>query len=101
MTTLLERRPDLDAVFVASDVMALGRAGRAAPGRAAGCRRTSPSAGSTTRPPRVAARPALTTIRQPWQRISSEMVRLLLAAIGGEPPAAVILPTEFVRRESA
>jgi DNA-binding LacI/PurR family transcriptional regulator len=29
------------------------------------------------------------------------MVRLLLAAIDGEPPAAVILPTELVRRESA
>jgi DNA-binding LacI/PurR family transcriptional regulator len=49
----------------------------------------------------VAARPALTTIRQPWQRISSEMVRLLLAAIDGEQPAAVILPTALVRRESA
>ena len=32
MSALLERHPDLDAVFVASDVMALGRAGRAAPG---------------------------------------------------------------------
>jgi DNA-binding LacI/PurR family transcriptional regulator len=40
-------------------------------------------------------------MRQPYMRISSEMVRLLLAAIGGEPPAAVILPTELVRRESA
>jgi DNA-binding LacI/PurR family transcriptional regulator len=49
----------------------------------------------------VAARPALTTMRQPYMRISAEMVRLLLAAMGGEPPAAVILPTEFVRRESA
>jgi len=49
----------------------------------------------------VAARPALTTMRQPYMRISAEMVRLLLAAIDGEPPAAVILPTEFIRRESA
>jgi DNA-binding LacI/PurR family transcriptional regulator len=40
-------------------------------------------------------------MRQPYMRISAEMVRLLLAAIGGEPPAAVILPTEFIRRESA
>jgi DNA-binding LacI/PurR family transcriptional regulator len=28
------------------------------------------------------------------------MVRVLLAQIGGEDPAAVILPTELVRRES-
>jgi DNA-binding LacI/PurR family transcriptional regulator len=49
----------------------------------------------------VAARPALTTIRQPYHRISSEMVRLLLAGIDGGQPSAVILPTELVRRESA
>lgn len=29
------------------------------------------------------------------------MVRVLLAQIGGEDPAAVILPTELVRRDSA
>lgn len=40
-------------------------------------------------------------MRQPYMRISSKMVRLLLAAIDGEPPAAVILPAELVRRESA
>ena len=28
------------------------------------------------------------------------MVRVLLAQIGGEDPAAVILPTELVKRES-
>jgi DNA-binding LacI/PurR family transcriptional regulator len=45
--------------------------------------------------------PALTTIRQPLARISAEMVRLLLGLIGGDPPAAVILPTELVLRDSA
>jgi DNA-binding LacI/PurR family transcriptional regulator len=49
----------------------------------------------------AAARPALTTVRQPWERISAEMVRLLLALIAGEPPASVILPTELVLRASA
>jgi DNA-binding LacI/PurR family transcriptional regulator len=48
----------------------------------------------------VASSPELTTIRQPWDRISNEMVRVLLAEIGGEDPAAVILPTELVKRES-
>ena len=83
MTKLLERRPDLDAVFVASDVMALGalnalrRAGRRVPEDVA-------IGGFDDSSAAVAARPALTTIRQPYQRISSEMVRLLLAAIDGE-----------------
>jgi DNA-binding LacI/PurR family transcriptional regulator len=100
MSALLERHPDLDAVFVASDVMALGalvalrRAGRRVPEDVA-------VAGFDDSAAAVAARPALTTMRQPYMRISSEMVRLLLAAVGGEPPAAVILPTELVRRESA
>lgn len=100
MSLLLERHPDLDAVFVASDVMALGalvalrRAGRRVPEDVA-------VGGFDDSSAAVAARPSLTTIRQPWKRISSEMVRLLLAAVGGEPPAAVILPTELVRRESA
>ncbi len=100
MSVLLERHPDLDAVFVASDVMALGAlvalrgAGRRVPEDVA-------VGGFDDSSAAVAARPSLTTIRQPWKRISSEMVRLLLAAVGGEPPAAVILPTELVRRESA
>ena len=100
MTRLLGRRPELDAVFVASDAMALGalhalrRAGRQVPGDVA-------IGGFDDSSAAIAARPALTTIRQPWQRISSEMVRLLVAAIGGDEPSAVILPTELVRRESA
>jgi DNA-binding LacI/PurR family transcriptional regulator len=100
MSLLLERRPDVDAVFVASDVMALGalvalrRAGRRVPEDVA-------VGGFDDSSAAVAARPALTTMRQPLKRISGEMVRLLIAAIDGEPPAAVILPTELVHRESA
>jgi DNA-binding LacI/PurR family transcriptional regulator len=97
---LLRRAPDLDALFVASDLMAHGamraltRAGRRVPGDVAvGGFDDSPAA-TTTEPP-------LTTMRQPWQRISSEMIRLLLSQIEGDPPAAVILPTELVRRGSA
>ncbi len=100
MDVLLERCPDLDAVFVASDAMGLGalialhRAGRRVP-EDVGVGGFDDSSAA------LAARPALTTIRQPWQRISREMVRLLLASIDGAEPVAVILPTELVRRESA
>ncbi|GAA2951405.1 LacI family DNA-binding transcriptional regulator [Streptomyces flavovirens] len=97
---LLERAPDIDAVFVGSDLMAQGvlaaleRAGRRVPQDVA-------VGGFDDSPAALAARPELTTVRQPWDRISSEMVRVLLAQIGGEDPAAVILPTELVRRDSA
>ncbi|MER6785559.1 LacI family DNA-binding transcriptional regulator [Streptomyces sp. NPDC000658] len=96
---LLVRAPELDAVFVASDLMAQGvltalhRAGRRVPEDVA-------VGGFDDSPAATAASPSLTTIRQPWDRISSEMVRVLLAQIGGEDPAAVILPTELVKRES-
>jgi DNA-binding LacI/PurR family transcriptional regulator len=52
-------------------------------------------------PAALGTRPPLTTIRQPFDRISSEMVRVLLARIAGEEASAVILPTELVRRASA
>ncbi|WP_405019691.1 LacI family transcriptional regulator [Kitasatospora sp. NBC_00070] len=97
---LLGRSPDLDALFVASDLMAdgaltaLARAGRAVPGQVAVGGFDDSSVAPTTRPP-------LTTIRQPWDRISEEMVRLLLAQIAGDDPSTVILPTELVIRDSA
>lgn len=100
MAALLSREPGLDAVFVASDVMALGalaqlrRAGRRVPEDVA-------VGGFDDSSAAVAARPALTTVRQPFRRISSEMVRLLLSLVSGEPRAAVILPTELVLRDSA
>jgi len=100
MEYLLDRAPDLDAVFVASDLMAAGalaalaKAGRRVPDDVA-VGGFDDSAVATT------VQPQLTTIRHPLARISAEMVRLLLDRIAGEPPAAVILPTELVVRGSA
>ena len=96
---LLAQAPDMDAVFVASDLMAQGaltalrRAGRRVPEDVS-------VGGFDDSVAATEATPALTTIRQPYDRISAEMVRVLLAQIGGEDPAAVILPTELVKRES-
>ncbi|WP_034269222.1 LacI family DNA-binding transcriptional regulator [Actinospica robiniae] len=100
MEDLLRRTPDLDAVFVASDLMARGaldaleRAGRSVPGDVAVVGFDDSLAAS-------AGRPGLTTVRQPYKRVCEEMVRLLLALLDGQEPAAVILPVELVRRETA
>jgi len=97
---LIARVPDLDAVFVASDLMADGaltaikRTGRRIPDDIA-------IGGFDDSPVAVATEPQLTTIRQPWERISETMVRQLLAQIEGEGSATVILPTELIIRASA
>jgi DNA-binding LacI/PurR family transcriptional regulator len=97
---LLDQAPDMDAVFVASDLMA---AGALAALRHAGRRVPEDVAVAGFDDSRIAAacHPPLTTIRQPWARISTEMARLLLRLVEGEDNAAVILPTELVIRESA
>ncbi|MEU8615110.1 substrate-binding domain-containing protein, partial [Actinoplanes sp. NPDC048791] len=100
MARLLEQAPDLDAVFVCSDLMAAGaittlqRAGKRVPQDVAVGGFDDNKIATTTKP-------LLTTIRQPWARQSAEMVRLLLAHIDGEEHSAVILPTDLVVRESA
>lgn len=100
MIDLLEKRPDLDAVFVASDLMAAGalvalqEAGRRVPEDVA-------VGGFDDSGVAAALHPALTTMRQPFGRISSEMVRLILEVIEGADPAAITLPASLVVRESA
>ena len=100
MAELLERRPDLDAVFVASDLMA---AGALVALQAAGRRVPQDVAVGGFDDSGVAAslHPALTTMRQPFERISAEMVRLLLEVVEGQEPAAITLPTSLVVRDSA
>jgi DNA-binding LacI/PurR family transcriptional regulator len=100
MAQLLERRPDVDAVFVHSDLMA---AGALVALQAAGSTVPDDVAVGGFDDSGVAAQlhPSLTTMRQPFERISAEMVRLLLEVIDGQEPAAVTLPTSLVVRESA
>ena len=100
MRRLLAAVPDLDAVFVASDLMAAGalsvlrEAGRAVPDDVLVGGFDDAGVAETLEPP-------LTTMRQPFDRISSEMVRLLLARIEGRGDATVTLPTTLIRRASA
>ncbi|ROQ97879.1 LacI family transcriptional regulator [Streptomyces sp. 2132.2] len=101
MRELLERRPDLDAVFAASDVMALGArrelraAGRLIPGDVALVGFDDSVAARHMEPP-------LTSVRQPVEEMGRAMARILLSGLAGEPgDEAVVLPTELVVRESS
>lgn len=99
MEELLARRPDLDAVFAGNDVMAAGAlsvlqaAGKSVPADVA-------VAGFDDSGFATTANPQLTTMRQPFDRISIEVVRLLMDVIAGQEPAAITLPTTLVVRES-
>ena len=100
MEQLLAQAPNIDAVFVASDLMAAGaldvlrHSGRRVPEDVA-------VGGFDDSSIATATRPHLTTIRHPLGRISREMVRLLLGLIDGDSPSATIVPTELVVRGSA
>lgn len=100
MTRLLAREPGLDAVFAASDVMAVGaiaalrRAGRRVPEDVAVAGFDDSGLAETHDPP-------LTTVRQPWAEISHTMVDMVLDVIAGRPRDAVVLPTTLVVRETA
>ncbi|MFI6290281.1 LacI family DNA-binding transcriptional regulator [Nonomuraea sp. NPDC050790] len=102
MRTLLAGHPDLDAVFAASDLMAVGAlrelkaAGRSVPGDVALVGFEDSKAALHTDPP-------LTTVHQPTEQMGRQMAHLLVARINGEDLSqpVVILDTHLVRRASA
>ena len=102
MKQLLGQTPEIDGVFVASDLMGIGalRAlhdlGRRVPEDVA-------VVGFDDAPLALYADPPLTTIRQPVELLGQEMVRLLLHRLGDPDgdPESIVLPTELVVRSSA
>lgn len=101
MRELLDRAPDLDAVFVASDLMATGaisvlrERGKAVPADVAVVSFDDSSAATS-------GEIGLTTVHQPSKEMGGEMVRMLLALLRGEPTEmARVLPTRMVVRDSA
>ena len=100
MAALLERAADIDAVFAASDLMAAGAISTL---RAAGIRVPEDVAVAGFDDSGLAAnhQPPLTTMRQPWDRISEAMVDMLLDIIAGVEREPMTLPTELVVRASA
>ncbi len=96
---LMERRPDIDGIFVASDLMAAGAItalntlGRSVPGDVS-------VAGFDDHALAAQLDPPLTTMRQPFDRIAAEVIRLLLDVIDGREYAAVTVPTQLIERQS-
>jgi DNA-binding LacI/PurR family transcriptional regulator len=101
MRRLLAADPDLDGVFAASDLMAIGAlraladAGRKVPDDVA-------VVGFDDAGEARLAVPPLTTIRQPLELLGRTMTRVLLARVrGGDAERRIQLATEVVRRATA
>lgn len=102
MRALLHRRPGIDALFAASDLMAAGamrvlkERGRRIPSDVAVVGFEDSVVARQTEPP-------LTTVYQPVEEMGREMARLLLDRIRGvaDEKASVLLDTHLVRRASA
>lgn len=99
MRRLLVQAPDLDAVFVNSDVMAIGaveaisNAGRRVPEDMAVVGYDDISLAAYLRPP-------LTTVRQRLHEAGRLLVERLHQQIEGEAAAPVLLPVDLIVRES-
>ncbi|BDZ63279.1 LacI family DNA-binding transcriptional regulator [Agromyces mangrovi Wang et al. 2018] len=101
MRRLLERAPDLDGLFAASDAVAAGaieaikESGRQVPGDI-GVVGFDDSAWA------LRTTPALSTVRQPAAVLGAEAARLVLAQLQGDaPPAETQIDCDIVWRESA
>ncbi|ANZ39572.1 LacI family transcriptional regulator [Lentzea guizhouensis] len=102
MAELLDQAPDLDAVFVAADIMAVGALqtlhlrGKRVPDDVAVIGFDDSVLASTATPP-------LTTVRQDVEELGRTMTWRLLAELAGESglPPSLLLPTSLVRRASA
>ncbi|MFI2424605.1 LacI family DNA-binding transcriptional regulator [Streptomyces sp. NPDC018955] len=101
MASLLERAPDLDAVFAASDLMAVGALAELRRRRL----RVPEDVAVVGYEDSVLARhtaPPLTTVRQPVEEIGRTMALILTGITQrGEPRQQRTLPTELVVRESS
>ncbi|HTJ67315.1 MAG TPA: LacI family DNA-binding transcriptional regulator [Actinospica sp.] len=102
MTRLLDEHPDLDGVFAANDLMALGAVtvlherGRRIPEDVA-------VVGFDDHHAAMLCRPALTTVHLPVEEMAAEMARLLLDRLDrpGLPAASTVFEPTLVVRASA
>jgi DNA-binding LacI/PurR family transcriptional regulator len=101
MRALLDRFPDTDSVFVASDLMATGAVsvlrerGRSVPGDVA-------LVGFDDSPAATSGDIQLTTVHQPAEAMGAKMAQMMLCLLRGEPVEhRCIMETHIVERDSA
>ncbi|WP_199432239.1 LacI family DNA-binding transcriptional regulator [Qaidamihabitans albus] len=102
MAELLERYPDVDGVFAAADIIAVGamrelaQRGRRIPADVA-------VVGFDDSVFATSVTPRLTTVRQPVEEFGRTLTWRLLAQLAGEEhlPPSILLPTELIVRDSA
>lgn len=102
LRALVDRHPDIDAVFAASDTMALGamrqlqQYGRRVPDDVAVIGFDDSDVARHTSPP-------LTTVHQPLNEMGTQLVESLLDLISGaqRTSSGIILPTHLITRDSA
>ncbi|MGJ9411884.1 LacI family DNA-binding transcriptional regulator [Aeromicrobium sp. CF4.19] len=101
--SLLQQHPDLDGLFVASDLMAVGVM-RVLAERGLAIPRDVAVVGYDDLDAAERTVPALTTIRNPVGEMAENATRLLLEQLGQKappPPVRVIYPPALVQRDSA
>ena len=101
MREILDRAPDVDAVFAASDLMAVGamsvlrERGRSVPNDVA-------VVGFDDSAAATSGEIGITTVHQPSKEMGAEMANMLLALLRGEPiERERMMPTRMVIRDSA
>lgn len=100
MGTLLDSRPDIDGVFVANDLMALGvmtvleQRGLKVPDQVAVVGFDNMFAGRL-------GRQQLTTVEQDVQGLGAKAASMVIQMIDGGKPSSVVLPTSLIVRETA
>jgi DNA-binding LacI/PurR family transcriptional regulator len=101
MRALLSREPELDAVFVGNDLMAIGAmralhaVGRRVPDDVA-------VVGFDDNPAAAGLTPALTTVAQTVSQMGQTMAHALLSLLQGDSEIRqVVLPTRLIVRESS
>jgi DNA-binding LacI/PurR family transcriptional regulator len=101
-TRLLDRRPDVDAIFAASDLAAFGVV-RAVQEHGRRVGHDVAVIGFDDIPAAADQQPPLSTVKQPIAALGTSMTRLLLDRIEGRPGLTrrTILPVELVLRETA
>ena len=101
MAQILRRSPEVDGLFSASDLMAVGAlrileaAGRRVPDDISVVGFDDTVVAATSSPP-------LTSVRQPFREMGERAARLVVSMMAGAAtdPAPIVLPTTLTVRES-